>query len=275
MTTSGYQSVRIDRAGHLAEVVLIGPGKGNALGSAFWREMPAVFAELDADDAVRAVLLRGEGKNFSYGLDIAGMMDEVGPLLTGENLAAGRTALLRQIERMQAALNAIANARKPVVAAVHGWCLGGALDLITACDVRVSSADAKFGVREVRLAITADVGTLQRLPRLIGQGEARRLALTGEDFDARRALRIGLVTDVHETPEALLQAARELAQAIAQNPPLVVQGIKQVMNFSMDNSVADGLRYVAVWNSAFLQSEDFAEALAAHLERRPGEFKGR
>lgn len=275
MTTPAFESVRIERDGHNAEVVLLGPGKGNALGSAFWREMPAVFGELDRDDTVRAVLLRGSGKNFSYGLDVGGMMNDVGPMLVGENLAAGRTALLRQIEMMQTALNAIANGRKPVVAAIHGWCLGGALDLACACDVRVCSADAKFGVREVRLAITADVGSLQRLPRLVGQGEARRLALTGEDFDANRALRNGLVSDVHESPEALLAGARALTTAIARNPPLVVQGIKQVMNFSMDNSVADGLRYVAVWNSAFLQSEDFAEAMTAFLERRAGEFKGR
>ena len=275
MSESAFESLRIDRDGHVAEVVMLGPGKGNAMGPAFWREMPLAFEQLHRDDSVRAILIRGEGANFSYGLDVAGMMNDLGPLLMGENLAAGRTQLLELIGRMQGAFDAIANGRKPVVAAIHGWCLGAGVDLIAACDVRLCSAEAKFGIREVRLAITADVGTLQRLPKIIGDGQTRRLALTGEDFDAPRALRLGLVSDVYETPEELLGEARKMAKAIAQNPPLVVQGIKQVMNYSQDKSVADGLKYVALWNSAFLQSEDFAEAVSAFIERRPAEFKGR
>ncbi len=268
-------AVRIEREGHVAEVVLLGPGKGNAQGPAFWRELPVVFKSLDEDPEVRAVLLRGSGANFSYGLDVAGMMGDLGPLLQGENLAAGRTALLSLITRMQGAMDAVAACRKPVIAAIHGWCLGGAVDLISACDIRVCSTDARFGIREVRLAITADMGSLQRLPRIIGDGQTRRLALTGEDFDAARALRIGLVSDVYETQELLLEQARRIAKAVADNPPLVVQGIKQVMNFGQNKPVEDGLRYVALWNAAFLQSEDFAEAVTAFLERRAPEFKGR
>lgn len=273
--TTPLESVRVTREDLVATVTLIGPGRGNALGSAFWREMSGLFADLDRDDTVRAVVLRGDGKGFSTGLDIAGMMNDVGDLFAGENLAAGRTKLLRQIELMQGALTSIARSKKPVIAAIHGWCIGGALDLITACDIRMCSADAKFSVREVKLAITPDVGTLQRLPRIVGPGEARRLALTGEDLDAARAHRIGLVTDVHDTPDALFAGAKAMAQTIAANPPLVVQGIKQVLDFSAENSIEDGLRYVAVWNSAFLQSEDFAEAVAAFMEKRPPVFKGR
>jgi enoyl-CoA hydratase len=275
VTESAYESLRLERDGSVAEVVLIGPGKGNAQGPAFWREMPKLFAALDQDPAVRAVIVRGQGANFSYGLDVAAMMGELGPLMSGENLAAGRTELLALIGRMQGAFDAIANCRKPVIAAINGWCLGGGVDLTSACDLRLCSTDAKFGIREVRLAITADVGSLQRLPRIIGDGQTRRLALTGEDFDAARALRIGLVSDVYETPELLLTEARRIAGVIAGNPPLVVQGVKQVMNYGQDKSVADGLRYVALWNSAFLQSEDFAEAMAAFLEKRPPQFKGR
>jgi enoyl-CoA hydratase len=269
------EALRVDRNGHVAEVVLLGPGKGNAQGPAFWAEMPSLIASLNTDDSVRVILIHGSGANFSFGLDVPGMMAELGPMVAGESRAAQRTKLLDLIGRMQSSFDAIANGRKPVIAAIHGWCLGGAVDLISACDIRLCSADAKFGVREVRMAITPDVGTLQRLPRVIGEGQARRLALTGEDFDAARALRIGLVSDVYETPDVLLKAAREMAAAIGRNPPLVVQGIKQVMNFSADNSVADGLRYVALWNSAFLQSEDFAEAVSAFLEKRPAEFHGR
>jgi enoyl-CoA hydratase len=273
--TSSYESLRVDRDGHVAEVVLLGPGKGNAMGPAFWREMPLVFTALQNDETVRAILLRGSGAHFSYGLDVMGMTAELGPFVSGENLAGARTALLDLIGRLQMAVNVVAEGRKPVVAAIHGWCLGGGVDLIAACDVRLCSAEAKFGVREVRLAITADIGSLQRLPKIIGDGQTRRLAMTGEDFDAARALRIGLVSDVYETPEQLLAEARRIAKTIAENPPLVVQGIKQVMNYGQDKSVADAMRYVALWNSAFLQSEDFAEAVAAFAERRPPEFKGR
>jgi enoyl-CoA hydratase len=192
----------------------------------------------------------------------------------GDNLAAGRTRLLELIGRMQQATNHIAHCRKPVIAAIHGWCIGGGLDVIAACDIRLCSADAKFSLREVKLAIVADIGSLQRLPHIIGDGHTRELAFTGKDIDANHALRIGLVNDVYATPEALLAAARAMARDIADNPPLVVQGIKQVMNYRTETDIADQLRYGAVWNSAFLQSSDLAEAIAALAERRAPRFQG-
>jgi enoyl-CoA hydratase len=147
--------------------------------------------------------------------------------------------------------------------------------LIAACDIRLCSADARFSLREVKVAIVADLGSLQRLPRIIGQGATRELAFTGKDIAASRALEIGLVNEVCETQDTLLEAARKLAREIADNPPLVVQGIKRVMNYCADKSVADGLGYVAVWNSAFLQSVDLVEAMTAFRERRAPQFKGR
>ncbi|QRN99605.1 crotonase/enoyl-CoA hydratase family protein [Archangium violaceum] len=274
--TAAYQSLRIEQADGIAEVVLTGPGKGNALGPDFWREMPEVLRTLDADDSVRVVLLRGEGAHFTYGLDLTAMMESLGPLLVGEgNLALERTRLLQLIERMQAATEGLARCRKPVLAAVHGWCIGGGIDLIAACDFRYCSREAKFSLREVRVGITADLGALQRLPRIIGEGNTRELAYTGGDIDADRALQMGLVNRVFATPDELLVEARATARKIAENPPLVVQGAKQVMEYCADKSVADGLRYVAVWNSAFLQSHDLAEAFAAYAERRPPRFQGR
>ena len=271
-----YQSLRLEQADGIAEVVLIGPGKGNALGPDFWREMPEVLRALDADESVRVILLRGEGAHFTYGLDLMAMMESLGPLLVGEgNLALERTRLLQLIERMQSATEGLARCRKPVLAAVQGWCIGGGIDLIAACDFRYCSQEAKFSLREVRVGITSDLGALQRLPRIIGEGNARELAYTGGDIDANRALRMGLVNQVFSTPEELLAEARATARRIADNPPLVVQGAKQVMEYCADKSVADGLRYVAVWNSAFLQSQDLAEAFAAYAERRPPRFQGR
>ncbi|HVF89725.1 MAG TPA: crotonase/enoyl-CoA hydratase family protein [Blastocatellia bacterium] len=270
-----YKSLRVEKNEDVVEVVLTGPGKGNAMGPDFWREMPELFAELDRDEQVRAVIVRGEGDNFSYGLDLSSMMESIGRHSGGSNLAFERTRLLDLIEETQRAFNNVASCRKPVIAAVSGWCVGGGLDLIAACDIRVCSAGARFSLREVKVAIIADLGSLQRLPHIIGEGHTRELAFTGKDIDAERARSIGLVSDVYETGEAALEAARRISREISDNPPLVVQGIKEVMNHRIERSTADGLRHVAVWNSAFLQSRDLSEAMAAFMERRPPRFEGR
>jgi enoyl-CoA hydratase len=271
-----YKSLRIEKSEGVAELVLTGPGKGNAMGPDFWREMPEAIRALDADDAVRVVLVRGDGNHFTYGLDLMAMMESLGPLLMGEsNLALERTKLLKLIGDMQQATEGMARCRKPVIAAVHGWCIGAGMNLIAACDFRYCSQEAKFSVREVKVGIVADLGALQRLPRIIGEGHTRELAYTGGDVDSARALRMGLVNEVFPTPEALLTEARVTARRIADNPSLVVQGIKQVMEYCADKSVEDGLRYVAAWNSAFLQSHDLAEAFTAFAERRPPRFQGR
>ncbi|MGE6763408.1 crotonase/enoyl-CoA hydratase family protein [Corallococcus interemptor] len=276
MDGTTYKSLRIEKADGIAELVLTGPGKGNAMGPDFWREMPEALRALDADDSVRVMLVRGEGQNFTYGLDLMGMMESLGPLLTGEsNLALERSQLLKLIGDMQQATEGVARCKKPVIAAVHGWCIGGGMDLIAACDFRYCSQDAKFSLREVKVGIVADLGALQRLPRIIGEGHTRELAYTGGDVDAARALRMGLVNEVFPSPEALLTEARATARRIADNPPLVIQGAKQVMEYCADKSIADGLRYVAVWNSAFLQSLDLTEAFSAFAERRPPKFQGR
>ena len=179
------------------------------------------------------------------------------------------------IRRLQAAIDAVARCVKPVIAAVHGWCIGGGLDLASACDLRLCSADARFSLREVKVAMVADIGSLQRLPAIIGEGHTRELAFTGRDLDAARALRIGLVNEVYPTPEALFAAAGQLASEIAGNPPLVVSGIKQVLNAETEARAQRGLAYVAAWNAAFLPSEDLQEAFAAFAERRAPDFKGR
>ncbi|MBM7775445.1 enoyl-CoA hydratase [Actinokineospora baliensis] len=272
--TENLVSVAVEVADHVAEVTLLGPGKGNALGPDLWRELPVVFGGLDADPEVRAVVLTGSGANFSYGLDLPAMMPTWGDLLGDGALAAPRTRFLGEIRALQDAVTAVAACRKPVVAAVSGWCIGAGLDVIAAADIRVASADAKFSLREVKVAIVADLGSLQRLGGVIGEGHLRELALTGKDIDAERALRIGLVNDVHPDQAAVLAAARQLAADIAANPPLVVQGTKDVLGHERERRVADGLRYVAAWNAAFLPSKDLGEAVQAFLERRPPKFTG-
>ena len=268
------RALSVEIADHIATVTLLGPGKGNAMGPDLWRELPEAFAALDADASVRVVVLRGSGDHFTYGLDLMAMAGELGPHLAQATTAGPRTELLGIIRRLQGAVNAVERCRKPVIAAIHGWCIGGGIDLVTACDVRMCSAEARFSVREVRVAMVADLGTHQRLPRVIGQGHARELALTGRDIDAAYAERIGLVNHVHPSPEALFEAAHGVAREIVDNPPLVVQGIKQVMNFSADHPTSDGLAYVALWNSAFLASDDLTEAMTAFAMKRPPSFKG-
>ncbi|MBA0125755.1 crotonase/enoyl-CoA hydratase family protein [Haloechinothrix sp. YIM 98757] len=267
-------SLRVERTGHVAEVTLLGPGKGNAMGPDFWNELPRVFRAADADPEVRAIVLTGSGEHFSYGLDLQAMLPQWSEYLGGDALAGPRTAFLDEIRRLQEAVNSIARTRKPVVAAVTGWCIGGGIDVITAADIRLASAEAKFSVREVKVAIVADLGTLQRLGTIVGEGHARELAFTGRDIDAARAERIGLVNDVYPDRESMYTAARELAAEIAANPPLVVQGTKEVLGVNTQAQVEAGQRYVSTWNAAFLPSKDLSEAVQAFMERRAPEFTG-
>ena len=176
---------------------------------------------------------------------------------------------------MQRSVSSVAECPKPVIAAIHGYCIGGGVDLASACDIRVASADAVFSVRETKVAIVADLGSLQRLPRIIGKGHVAELALTGKDISAARAKEIGLVNDVHRDADATLSAAYRLAAEIAANSPLAVQGTKAVLAACEDRSVADGLDYVATWNAGFLPSDDLVEAMTAFMEKRPPQFIGR
>lgn len=275
MSESSLSWATVSIENHVAEVVMSATGKAPRMGPAFWQEMPALFASLDANDDVRAIVLRGQGEAFSHGLDLAGMGADLGALMAPGGAAHERTRLHDLITRMQRAITCVASCRVPVIAAIHGWCIGGGVDLATACDVRVCSADAKFSVREVKLAMVADVGTLARLPAIIGEGATRELAFTGDDIDAARALRLGLVNDVLDTHEALLAHARAMASRIAANPPLVVRGVKQVLNARSERIAEESLRTVALWNAAFLPSQDLGEAMAAFVQRRPPAFKGR
>ncbi|WP_092806023.1 crotonase/enoyl-CoA hydratase family protein [Rhodococcus globerulus] len=269
-----WNAFTVEREDHIAQVTLIGPGKGNAMGPDFWSELPEIFADLDADPDVRAVVIAGSGKHFSFGLDLPAMSGEFGAVLADKAQAGPRTKFHDMIKRMQSGINAVADCRKPVIAAVQGWCIGGGVDLVTAADIRYASADAKFSIREVKVAIVADMGSLARLPAIIGDGHLRELALTGKDIDAARAEKIGLVNDVFDDADAVLAAARATAQEIALNPPLVVHGIKDVLDHSRSASVDNSLRYVAAWNAAFLPSQDLTEAITSVFQKRPPVFTG-
>jgi enoyl-CoA hydratase len=175
---------------------------------------------------------------------------------------------------LQASITSVAESRVPVIAAVHGYCIGGGVDLITACDVRLASAEAVFSVREAKVAIVADVGSLQRLPAIIGKGHVAELAYTAKDITADRAAAIGLVNDVAPDPDGVLAAARAMAAEIGANSPLAVEGTKAVLAAGEGRTVAEGLDYVATWNAAALNSDDLVEAMTAFMEKRPAVFTG-
>ncbi|BBX85100.1 crotonase/enoyl-CoA hydratase family protein [Mycolicibacterium aubagnense] len=269
-----YESLTVEVNDHVAQVTLTGPGKGNAMGPAFWAELPVAFAALDADPDVRAIVLTGSGRNFSYGLDLAAMGGTLTPMMADGALAKERADFHTKLRAMQQAITAVADCRTPTIASVQGWCIGGGVDLISAVDIRYASADAKFSVREVKLAIVADVGSLARLPLILNDGHLRELALTGKDIDAARAEKIGLVNDVFADAEASLAAAHETAREIAANPPLTVRGVKDVLDEQRTEQVSASLRYVAAWNSAFIASKDLTEGITAMFEKRPPQFKG-
>ncbi len=269
-----YESVTVEAKDNVAQVTLVGPGKGNAMGPAFWSELPELFAELDSDREVRAIVITGSGRNFSYGLDLPAMGGTLAPVLAEGASARPRADFHAEVKRMQAAITAVADCRTPTIAAVHGWCIGGGVDLISAVDIRYASADAKFSVREVKLAIVADVGSLARLPLILNDGQLRELALTGKDIDAARAEKIGLVNDVFADADATLAAAHDTAAEIAANPPLTVHGIKDVLDQQRISAVSASLRYVAAWNAAFLPSKDLSEGISAAFAKRPPQFTG-
>ncbi|MEO7043013.1 MAG: crotonase/enoyl-CoA hydratase family protein [Gemmatimonadaceae bacterium] len=259
----------------IAHVTLKGPSKGNALGPDFWREAPELFDELDGNADVRSIVLSGAGANFTFGLDLIAMTSELRYALGAPAMAAERTRFLDQLTEMQRAVVSLMSCRKPVVASISGWCVGAGIDLICAADVRVCSGDAMFSARAVRIGIVEDMGSLQRLPSIIGEGAARELCLTGDDFDATRAAALGLVNHVDETPEASLAHAVGIAERFAANPPLTVQGVKRVMNERAHDRLRESLNYTALWNTAFMQSRDFAEAISAFTEKRAPIFEGR
>ena len=266
----------IESSGHVGVLWLDRPEALNAMGPAFWTDLPRAIAALDTDPDVRCIVIAAKGRHFCVGLDLKAMSG----LLTGGATSATASPVARNaatyadIRRMQDSVTVVAAATKPVIAAIHGYCIGGGVDLVAACDVRFASADALFSVREAKVAIVADLGSLQRLPAIIGAGHLAELAYTGKDIDAARAAQIGLVNDVATDAEAVFAQAMALAEEIAANSPLAVQGTKAVLQAGDGRSVDEGLEFVARWNTMFLTSNDLTEAMSAFAEKRTPTFDG-
>lgn len=266
-----YKHIQIETEGHIGWLWLDRPDKMNAFSPDLWEDLPRAVEKLGGNPEVRVMVVAGRGRAFTVGIDL-NMLGDLAP--RGESPVAVRKALFRRLKELQRTFSALESSPVPVIAAVHGWCIGAGMDLITACDIRLASSDAVFSVRETRMAMVADMGTLERLPKVVSAGHVAELVYTGKDMDAARAEQIGLVNQVYADAEALMEGARTWATQIASNSPLAVQGAKAVLSAEEGRSVTEALDYVALWNTAFLESNDLAEAMAAFMERRPPRFTG-
>lgn len=266
--SSTFFTVRIDAG--VASIVMNRPEKSNAMSPDFWDDLPRIMTALAETGNVRVAVLAGEGRNFSAGMDLAAFQD-IAALLAKEPGRAAH-ALRGLIMKLQDLFTALERAPFPVIAAIHGACIGGAIDLITACDLRIASADAFFSIEEIHIGMAADVGTLQRLPKLIAPAVAAELAYTGRRFDAAEARSIGLVSQVLPDRDALLAAASELAGSIAEKSPLAIAGIKRNLAYARDHSVADGLDYIATWNGGMLRPQDLMAAVQAKVTKARATF---
>jgi enoyl-CoA hydratase len=256
----------------VAQVRLERPDRANALHRPLWDALGTTFRALDEDPAVRAVVLSGAGRHFCAGIDLA-MLGELRELGGGDCAGRGSEAVHGFIVELQESITAIERCRKPVIAAVHGACVGAGLDLAVTCDIRLASADARFCLKEVDLGVAADVGVLQRLPRIVGEGVARELAFTARVVDGREAERLRLVNRCVDDPAQLATVAAEMAAQVAAKSPIALRGTKRALNWARDHTIADGLEQIATWNAAALLSADLDEALAAAREGRSPTFR--
>lgn len=264
---------------HIATLWLDRKEARNAMGRALWRDLPRAAAAVEADRAIRVLVIAARGPHFTVGLDLkelgSSLVNGGTDSLEAPSKAAASAISYKAVRAMQDSVTSIAELSVPVIAAVHGYCIGGGVDLISACDIRLCSSDATFSVREAKVAIVADLGTLQRLPKIVSAGHVAELAYTGKDIDATRALAIGLVNSVHgQSAHDVLEGAYALAREIEANSPLAVQGTKAVLRANDGSTVAEGLEFVARWNTMYLQSNDLKEAMTAFIQKRTPDFTG-
>ncbi|KAE8153156.1 ClpP/crotonase-like domain-containing protein [Aspergillus avenaceus] len=259
---------------YIAHVEINRPQKLNAFFEEMWLELRTLFETLSPDPSVRVIILSGTGKAFTAGLDVqAASTGLLAPNETGDP-ARKAAHLRRHISSFQACISAIEHCEKPVIAAMHGFALGLAVDIATAADIRICAADTRFAVKEVDIGLAADIGTLSRLPKVVGSfGWVKDVALSARLFGADEALRVGFVSSVFEDKEVMVQGALEMAGLIASKSPVAVQGTKEILNWSRDRPVEDGLRYTSVWNSAALQTQDVQTALLSGIQKRKATFE--
>ncbi len=266
-----YETLTLEISDHVAHVVFNRPRLRNAMNATSWRELGEVFNRIRETPEARVAVLSSTGPHFCAGIDLkslGSLLDIPGEIDEGRR----REALMRIILELQDTVSAMEHCRVPVLAAVQGGCIGGGVDIISASDMRYCTEDAYFVIKETELGMTADLGTLQRLPHLIPAGIMRELAFTGRDFHAAEAREIGLVNQVYADHESMLEGVMEIARLIAAHSPLAQRGVKEMLNYARDHSVADGLNYIAVWNAAMIEGSELMEGMAARRGKRAAEY---
>ena len=270
-----YESFTLEKDGHVANMTLCRGESFNTMTKKFWTELPEILNEINRDPDLRAVVMSSTGKHFCAGMDLANFnngVENISPEKKPDHARVGEV-MYRVAKELQGYITNIETIRAPVIAAIQGGCIGGALDMVTACDIRLCTKEAFFCIQEINIGMTADVGTLQRLPKLIPEGVCRELAYTGRRMPAAEANSVGLVNEVFPDQETMLDAVHEVATEIAEKSPLAVWGTKQMINYARDHSTSDSLDHIATWNAGMFRSGDMKEAFTAQAEKRAPEFE--
>lgn len=270
-TLPDYKSFNVTIANKIAHVQFSRPEAMNSMNKAFWLELPQCMFDIESKTDARVIVISSTGKHFSAGMDLAVFSDS-SSMPQSKDPSRMAEGLRRLVLQLQATLSSLEEIRLPVLTAIQGGCIGGALDLVCAADSRYCTADAYFTIKETELGMTADVGTLQRLPKLIPAGIVKELAFTGRKFSAQEAQQFGLVNKVFDDQESMLVGVMEIASQIAANSPLAVTGCKEMLNYSRDHSVADSLKYMATWQAGMFRPNDMMKTFQAKAMKAQPEY---
>lgn len=269
-----YECFDVSIKEEIAHIVLNRPEKRNNMNGAFWDELPAIIRDIDENARARVIVISSTGPHFCGGLDVSMFASGA---VTDESTDVARRRqkganFLNTVSIMQDSFSALEACRLPVLAAIQGGCIGGGVDLVTACDMRYATRDAFVTIYETKIGMTADVGTFPRIVKLIPEGLVREMAYTGRRVSAEEARDMGLVNRVYDTHEDMLAGVMEIAREIAANAPLAVHGCKRAITYARDHSTQEGLEWIGMWNASMLQNDEIMEAMTARHESRPAEF---
>ena len=269
---SKYECFELEINDGIAHLSMNKPDTFNSMTRIFWKELPDIIKDIDKNSKARVIVLSGQGKHFSAGMDLANFAPSK-KTSEKKDPARLREAFYHEVLELQDAFTALEECRMPTIAAIQGACVGGAIDMVAACDIRYCTEDAFFKIAEVDIGIAADVGTLQRLPTLIPIGVVRELAYTGRKFNSAEAKTLGLVNEVYDSEENLHAEVNKIAKTIASKSPLVTRVIKKQINYARDHSVKDSLDYHAAWNSSLISGNDMEEAMTSYMNKSEGNFE--
>jgi enoyl-CoA hydratase len=269
-----YTCFNVETKDGIAHIRMIRPERANSMIPEFWDELPQIVNQLSEGGDARAIVLSAEGRHFCSGMDLSVFAgnNDVAVQDNTKHISRQRASFRTTALQLQRTFSCLEESRLPVLSAIQGACIGGGIDMVSATDLRYATKDAFFSIHEINIGMTADVGTLQRMPKLVPEGVVRELAYTGRNMSASEAKERGFVNEIYEDQDAMDDAVLEIAKEIASKSPMAIWGTKQTLNYGRDHSVADGLEYIATWNAAMFDPDDMAEAFMAQTENREADF---